>query len=78
MENMEDDELERVGTKALVELVSRLRMKVEDEKQRADNLEDQLNAVRCEIDYLRRVIVGRAQYSSCSSQHMFTARSFVS
>ena len=72
MENMQDDELERAGTKeALVELVRRLRKKV-------GNLESQLNEVRCEIYILRRVIVGRAQYSSCSSQHMFTSWSLVS
>eukprot|EP00798_Chlamydomonas_sp_ICE-L_P018151 gene18151-biopygen27100 len=48
MENMQDDELERAGTKeALVELVRRLRNKV-------GNLESQLNEVSPELSVLRR------------------------
>eukprot|EP00798_Chlamydomonas_sp_ICE-L_P024083 gene24083-9657_t len=48
MENMQDDELERAGTKeALVELVRRLRKKV-------GNLESQLNEVSPELSVLRR------------------------
>eukprot|EP00798_Chlamydomonas_sp_ICE-L_P001128 gene1128-12716_t len=48
MENMQDDDLERAGTKeALVELVRRLRKKV-------GNLESQLNEVSPELSVLRK------------------------
>eukprot|EP00798_Chlamydomonas_sp_ICE-L_P016910 gene16910-23184_t len=60
MENMQDDELERAGTKeALVELVRRLRKKV-------GNLESQLNEVSPELSVLRRFGLEEVRTVPCS------------